>query len=750
MASPNICCGQVRNARSLDINKLRIGVTKFVNGDYDAPQFDTNPHNAVNLVYQACITDIGLPLVSVNDMRNIILLEFEKNSRSDVVRMYDTSIVKLSRDSADSTQLHLTHLSQEKMRLLENFKQEQTHAIDLLDRTIAERATKRFAFLSSPSFTSFFLAAPRICHGRHNCPISNALCKTNTPTSAAKGGNSKRTQPSDDNMGEDDNGPENYFNIGLDRFTVYDTEKKQRCPVCWKIYESGAIFFNCPVSCVQALSVVFLNWKEFHAFVDSGMDVCFDCSSSAVKILENFINLPSHRNGIISYSVRLPILDRLPEYVFKIWEFAVSKLLTRGGIVSMDEIFDRHVELGTPKHILSQPHKLISQLKKICEIFDDVAVVASPDSIPTHPDYRNFAHGFIVYSGLHQNFDVMRNIGPVNSLKMLQTSYLGKYVGNLIAEEAAIYNRNCTRHHAEDLMECLNITYDQVVNDILPSQMPLTWAIAEAAFNYGLKNDNKKSLKSGQLLAIIGIANGFVNIVCARPKAYTQLSMGIALKYSTSQEFRLKVGHLCGLNASPSVVKKGLDHLKRMFPRTASYTEQVGYVYIADQCRLALDSEIFDAPIKEFSLQIDNLDYKIGSELSGTKTSANYCLVIGMVQQITNLTSADKEFLALAAGRYAHDDPIKAAIDKLGEEKGTTDALDSPQFSLEARQRVVRPFIHRQIFDVLINQNAINNGENSHKSTRICQRTELFSSGDARKPGDTTKTVLEVIQKKVQ
>lgn len=71
-------------------------------------------------------------------------------------------------------------------------------------------------------------------------------------------------------------------------------------------------------------------------------------------------------------------------------------------------------------------------------------------------------------------------------LKKISIEELGRYVGNYIAEEATNYNRKCTRHLNENYMEYLAVKHEDVVNHVLPNNMPLTHEITRTAFKNGL------------------------------------------------------------------------------------------------------------------------------------------------------------------------------------------------------------------------------------------------------------------------
>lgn len=106
------------------------------------------------------------------------------------------------------------------------------------------------------------------------------------------------------------------------------------------------------------------------------------------------------------------------------------------------------------------------------------------------------------------------------------------------------------------------------------------------------------------------IANCLVNLVCQRPKAYTLIPTGIGLKYSASQEIRLKISHVAGLTASPSVIKKELEYLKKIHPKKDNYTDQANYSSNINQCSRSLNIGN-NVLINELTIQIDKLDYKI-------------------------------------------------------------------------------------------------------------------------------------------
>lgn len=357
---------------------------------------------------------------------------------------------------------------------------------------------------------------------------------------------------------------------------------------------------------MPALGVIFCNWQDHRVLIDSETNVCFDCCSKAIKSLEEYINLAKSENSLITYSVKLPNMTEIPDWVMKILNFIIPKLLCEGGIVEIDEILDLGIEFQMPNYLINRPHKFTPILQNLLDKFSNVAILACPEAIPYHPNSKNFAHGLIQYTGLHQNLHGLKK----SRLKKISIEELGRYVGNYIAEEATNYNRKCTRHLNENYMEYLAVKHEDVVNHVLPNNMPLTHEITRTAFKYGLKHDNKKDLFSGNCLAMSMIANCLVNLVCQRPKAYTLIPTGIGLKYSASQEIRLKISHVAGLTASPSVIKKELEYLKKIHPKKDNYTDQANYSSIINQCSRSLNIGN-NVLINELTIQIDKLDYKI-------------------------------------------------------------------------------------------------------------------------------------------
>lgn len=243
MSVLNICCGSNNYSKKVDANKLRNGILNFLNNDDDAPPFDLESQNAINMIQQAYMTEVQGPRVSAEDIRNVFVLEFERNIRIEMIGMHDKSIaIWQAAEMKNSNVITFSHSTKQKIKILESLKNEQRDFIVELDRIIEERVAYKNSLLKSKSFFNFFFTIHRICHECNPCLVSSALQRSVLKVKSDYN-NHNLVEYSIDSMNDENAEVENYFCIKGDRFSYIMSESCLRCPACCITYEHGQTFF---------------------------------------------------------------------------------------------------------------------------------------------------------------------------------------------------------------------------------------------------------------------------------------------------------------------------------------------------------------------------------------------------------------------------------------------------------------------------------------------------------------------------